>query len=153
MLLSNRGQIWGCQLNAEKRLSVVLTLVSPLWLASLNIHVCLSGCWGKLTPVVRVHQKQPACDKHMDDVTAMWHYKSVNTLTLWWCHGSIQQEESDITSQTGEWRPGSLCAASLWTKHSGYAKQHCHLLVRCRYLTTKSGDRVGIKSVTEMIKS
>ena len=41
--LSGGGQIWGCQLNAEKRLSVALTSLSPLWLASLNIHARLSS--------------------------------------------------------------------------------------------------------------
>lgn len=85
---------------AEKCLSVVLTLVSPLWLASLNIHACLSACWdgAKLTAVIRVHREQSPCDKNTDDVTAMWHYKRVNM-----CRAVYSVMVSQVNSTRGKW--------------------------------------------------
>lgn len=124
----------------RKCLSVVLTLVSPLWLASLNIHAFLSACWdgAKLTAVIRVHHKQSPPDKHMEDVTAMWHYKHVNM-----CRSVYSVMVSQVNSTRGKWyyfpyrgvkARLSLCLSlCVHGGDCGLAKQHCHLLFTWRY--------------------
>lgn len=49
-------------------------------------------------------EKRSPCDRNTDDVTAVWYYKHVNkwrAVYFVMVSQVIQQEESDISSQTG----------------------------------------------------